>query len=77
MFITLAILGEGMECHLGGDLGQALHQKVRRPHPHLQRAEGMFGRLATLARREVVAAAHSRQSAQCPLSGSSAQPTAT
>ena len=28
-----------MECHLGGD----------GPHPHLQRAEGMFGRLATLA----------------------------
>ena len=26
-----------------------VHQKVRRLHPHLQCAEGMFGRLATLA----------------------------
>jgi hypothetical protein len=35
--------------HLGGDLGQTFHKEVRRPHPHLQRAEGMFRRLATLA----------------------------
>jgi hypothetical protein len=35
--------------HFGGDLRQTLHQEVRRPHPHLQRAKGMFGRLATLA----------------------------
>jgi len=38
-----------VQCHLGGNLGQALHQEVRRSHPHLQRAEGMFDRLATLA----------------------------
>ena len=40
-----------MECHLGGDLGQTLHQEVRRAHPHLQRAKGMLGRLTTLAHR--------------------------
>src|SRR5262249_16229464 len=43
------IVGEYVQRHLGGDLGQTLHQEVRRPHPHLQRGEGMFGRLATLA----------------------------
>jgi energy-coupling factor transporter ATP-binding protein EcfA2 len=26
-----------MQCHLGGDLRQTLHQKVRCPHPHLRR----------------------------------------
>ena len=38
-----------MQRHLGGHLGQTLHQEVRRPHSHLQRAEGMFDCLATLA----------------------------
>ena len=38
-----------MKRHLGGDLGQTLHQEVRRPHPHFQRAKGMLGRLASLA----------------------------
>jgi len=52
MFITPGqIVGEHVQRHLGGDLGQTLHQEVRRPHPHLQRAKGMFGRLATLAHR--------------------------
>ena len=51
MFITSEIVGEYVQCHLGGHLGQTLHQKVGRPHPHLQCAEGMFDRLATLAHR--------------------------
>jgi hypothetical protein len=34
--------------HFGSDLRQAFHQEVRRPHPHLQRTEGMFGGLAAL-----------------------------
>src|SRR5262249_14107373 len=43
------IVSEHVECHLGGNLGQTLHHKMRRPHPHLQRAKGMLGGLATLA----------------------------
>ena len=35
------IVGEHVACHLGGDLGQTLHQEVRRAHPHLQRAKGI------------------------------------
>ena len=35
--------------HLGGNLRQALHQEVRRPYSHLQRAKEMLGRLATQA----------------------------
>jgi hypothetical protein len=38
-----------VECHLGGNLGQTLHHKMRRPPSSLQRAKGMLGRLATLA----------------------------
>src|SRR5262245_22657936 len=34
------IVGEYVQRHLGGDLGQTLHQEVRRPHPHLQRGKG-------------------------------------
>src|SRR5262245_58001442 len=50
IFMTrVRLIGEYVQRHLGGDLGQTLHQEVRRPHPHLQRGEGMFGRLATLA----------------------------
>ena len=48
IFITLVkIVGEHMECHLGGNLGQTLHQEVCRAHPHLQCAKGMLGRFAT------------------------------
>jgi hypothetical protein len=36
--------------HLGRNLRQALHQKMRRAHPHLERAEGMLSRLPLLAR---------------------------
>ena len=43
------IVGEYVQRHFGGDLRQTLHQEVRRPHPHLERAKGMFGGLATLA----------------------------
>ena len=32
---------------LGRHFGRRLHQKVRRPHPHLQRAKRMLDRLAT------------------------------
>jgi len=39
-------VGEYVQRHLSGDLGQTLHQELRRPHAHLQRGEGMFGRLA-------------------------------
>src|SRR5258707_7186271 len=43
------IVGEHVQCHLGRNLRQALHQKVRRAHPHLERAEGMLDRLTALA----------------------------
>jgi hypothetical protein len=33
--------------HLGLHFGQRLHQKVHRPHPHLQPAKRMLDRLAT------------------------------
>jgi hypothetical protein len=37
--------------HLSCYFGQRLHQKMRRPHPHLQRAERMLDRLATSTHR--------------------------
>ena len=40
-----------MQGHLGRNLRQALHQKVRCAHPHLERAEGMLDRLAAHAHR--------------------------
>src|SRR6185437_8887253 len=43
------VVGQHVECHFGGDLRQALHQEVRRPHSHFQRAKWMLDRLATLA----------------------------
>src|SRR4029077_17143438 len=43
------VVSEYVQCHLGGNLRQALHQEVRRSHSHLQRAKGMLGRLATQA----------------------------
>src|SRR5579863_599515 len=42
------IVGEDVQCHFGGDLRQALHQEVSCAHPHLQRAERMLHRLASL-----------------------------
>src|SRR6266851_5877729 len=45
------IVGEHVQRHLGGYLRKTLHQEVGRPHPHLQSAEGMFDRRATLAHR--------------------------
>jgi hypothetical protein len=40
------IIGEYVQGHLGRNLRQALRQKMRRAHPHLERAEGMLSRLA-------------------------------
>ena len=40
MFITR--VGEHVQRHLSRHFGQRLHRKVRRPHPHLQRAERML-----------------------------------
>jgi hypothetical protein len=40
------IIGEYVQGHLGRNLRQALHQKMRRAHPHLERAEGVLSRLA-------------------------------
>ena len=36
------IVTEHAQRHFGRDIGQRLHQKVRRTHPHLQRAERML-----------------------------------
>jgi hypothetical protein len=44
-------LGEHVQGHFGRNFRQSFHQKVRRTHPHLERAEGMFGRLAAHAHR--------------------------
>jgi hypothetical protein len=41
----------GMQRHLGGDLGKALHHEVRRSHPHLQSGEEMFHCLAAYPHR--------------------------
>ena len=43
------IVGEHAQRHLGGNLRQRFHQEVRRPHPHLERAEGMRDRFAARA----------------------------
>jgi predicted DNA-binding protein YlxM (UPF0122 family) len=45
------IIGEYVQGHFGRNLRQALHQKMRRAHPHLERAEGMLSRLAAQAQR--------------------------
>ena len=45
------IVGEHVQGHLGGNLRQALHQKVRCTHPHLERTEGMLDCLAAHAHR--------------------------
>jgi len=40
------VVGEHVQRHLSRHFGQRLHQKVRRPHSHLQRAKRMLdGRL--------------------------------
>ena len=36
------VVGEHVQRHLGRYARQRLHQKVRRPHPHLQRGERML-----------------------------------
>src|SRR5258708_12780567 len=41
------VVGEHVQRHLSRHFGQRLHQKVRRPHPHLQRANRILARLAT------------------------------
>jgi hypothetical protein len=41
------VVGEHVQRHLSRHFGQRLHQKVRRPHPHFQRAKRMLDRLAT------------------------------
>src|SRR5262249_44697362 len=38
-----------MQRHLGGNLGQRLHQEVRGTHPHLHRTERMLDRLTARA----------------------------
>ena len=40
------IVGQDVQCHLGGDLGQALHQEVRCSHSHLHRAKGVLHRFS-------------------------------
>src|SRR5664279_4130036 len=40
------VVGKHLQRHLSRHFGQRLHQKVRRPHPHLQRAKRMLDRLA-------------------------------
>jgi hypothetical protein len=45
------IVGEHVQRHLGSYLRQALHQKVRCAHAHLERRERMLRRLASLAHR--------------------------
>ena len=40
------IVGEYVQGHLGSYLRQAFHQKVRRAHSHLERAERMLDGLA-------------------------------
>ena len=61
------IVSEHVECHLGGNLGQTLHHKVRRPHPHLQRGEGMLDRLATRSAARKASMRFGRPSAETEL----------
>jgi hypothetical protein len=37
------IVGEHVQGHFGRNFRQSFHQEVRRTHPRLERAEGMFG----------------------------------
>ena len=45
------VVGEHVQRHLSRHFGQRLHRKVRRPHPHLQRAERMLDCLAASTHR--------------------------
>ena len=45
------VVREHVQRHLGRHLWQRLHQKVRRSHPHLQRAEWVLDRLAACSHR--------------------------
>ena len=40
------VVGKHVQRHLSRHFGQRLHEKVRRPHPHLQRGERMLGGFA-------------------------------
>jgi uncharacterized protein YdhG (YjbR/CyaY superfamily) len=40
------VVGEHVQCHLSRHFGQRLHEKVRRPHPHLQCAKRMLSDMA-------------------------------
>jgi hypothetical protein len=42
------IVGQNVQCHLGCDLWQRLHQEVGRTHPSLDRSEWMLNRLPPL-----------------------------
>ena len=45
------IVSKDVQCHLGCDPRQPLHQEVRRAHSGLDRAEGMLDRFTPLAHR--------------------------
>ena len=47
----VSFVGEHVQGHLGGNLRQALHLKVSRTHPHLERTEGMLDCLTAHAHR--------------------------
>jgi len=51
LYRSLQVVGQHMQTHFRADLGQGLHQEMRRAHPGLERAEGMFDRLPSQARR--------------------------
>jgi hypothetical protein len=58
------IIGEYVQGHLGRNPRQAFHQKMRRAHPRLERAEGMLSHLAARVDRAPAArrtAPHRRQ----------------
>ena len=44
------VVGQDMQTHFGADLGQSLHEKVRRPHPRFKRTERMLDGLPPDAR---------------------------
>ena len=65
------VVGEHVQRHLGRYLRQRLHQKVRRPHPHLQRGERMLdafgGAHAWLAGSDRAAPARLRRRVRVPI----------
>jgi hypothetical protein len=46
VYYSREIVGEDVQSHLGSNLWQAVHQKVRSAHPHLERTERMLDGLA-------------------------------